>query len=218
MSHPSGNTQVEKDKMLRGQPFLHYLDGVLLQDRRQCKAAVERYNKAAETTSGISGHERSKYFTQILKPHKRPDYKLRDSPHSGPAGTIEDHTIVESPFRCDYGYNIHIGKDCVIESGAYFQDAADIYIGSRVIMGPNVKLYCITASIDPSARKGSQGNVIAGAIRIEDDVFVGADVTVLPYVTIGRGAVIGAGSVVTKVSGYVVAGLKPIANNGSAGR
>lgn len=200
MGYSGRNQQVEKDKMLRGQPFLHYLDQTLLLDRQSCKAAVERYNKAAEMTSGISLPERSKLFTQILKPHKRADAKSREQhAHSGPLGSVGDHTIVETPFKCDYGYNIHIGKDCILESGSYLQDAADIFIGSRVVIGHNVKLYTITASIDSNARKGSQGNVIAGAIKIDDDCFLGADVVVLPFVTVNRGAVVGAGSVVTKV-------------------
>lgn len=200
MGYSGRNQQIEKDKMLRGQPFLHYLDQALLLDRQSCKAAVERYNKAAEMTSGISLPERSKLFTQILKPHKRADAKSREQQHhSGPIGSVGDHTIVETPFKCEYGYNIHIGKDSIIESGCYLQDAADIYIGQRVMIGHNVKLYCLTASIDSSARKGSQGNLIAGAIKIDDDCFLGADVVVLPFVTIHKHAVVGAGSVVTKV-------------------
>lgn len=199
MEYGRGNRQVEKDKMLRGEPFKYYLDHLLLEDRQACKAIVERYNKAAEMTSGISVAERGKLFTQILKPSKRPDANKRETPHIGPVGSIGDHTIVETPFKCEYGYNIHIGKDCIIESGSYFQDAADIGIGSRVTIGHNVKLYTITANVDPNAPKGSQSTVVAGAIAIQDDSFLGADVIVLPFVTVGKGAVVGAGSLVTKV-------------------
>ena len=189
--------------MLRGQPFLHYLDSVLQTDRQNCRAAVERYNKAAEMTSGISVSERAKLFTQILQPSKRPEAVTRER-HIGPTGSVDVHTVIEPPFKCEYGYNVHIAKECIVEAGCYMQDAADISIGDRVIVGHSVKFYCITASLDPNNRQGSQGHFTAGAIKIEDHVFIGADVVVLPYVTIGKGAVVGAGSVVTKVSTHDV--------------
>ncbi len=192
LGYSNTNPYVEKDKMLRGQPFLHYLDSVLRQDRQSCQAALERFNRTADAS----------LFMPVLKPHQRPDTKSREYPHTVPAegGSIGDHCIVESPFKCEYGYNIHMGQDCVVESGCYFQDAADIYIGHKVIIGHNVKLYCITVSLEPALRKGSQGNVVAGAIKIDNDCFIGADVVIMPYVTIGKGAVVGAGSVVTRVS------------------
>ena len=196
----TSNQANEKDKMLRGQPFLHWRDPDLIGDRRECRAALERYNQATETRTGISDDERARFFRQILDPTRRPGAKVRDpNLYQGPRGGIEDSTIVESPFTCDYGYNIHLGKESVLQPGCYMQDACDISVGNRVIIGPNVKFYCITASLDSNMRKGSQGPVVAGAIRVEDDVFIGGDVIILPFVTIGKGAVVGAGSVVTKV-------------------
>jgi len=190
---------VEKEKMFRGQPFLHYLDPVLLQDRQACKAAVERYNKAAETTSGTTASERGVMFEEILKPSKRRDVNLQESSPWGPVGTIGDHSIVESPFRCEYGYNLRIGEDCIIESGGYLQDAAPILVGNGVRIGHNVKLYSLTSTMDPRERKGSRGNLIAGAVKIADDCIIESDVSVLPFVTIGRGAVVRAGAIVTEV-------------------
>jgi len=80
------------------------------------------------------------------------------------------------------------------------QDACEIRVGDRTIIGPNVKFYGVTTSVDATVRKGSRGTVQGGAIHIGEDCFIGGDVVILPYRKIGKGAVVGAGSVVTKVS------------------
>lgn len=116
----------------------------------------------------------------------------------GPTGTCGSRTIVESPFTCEYGYNVNLGNDVVIQANCVMQDACTISIGDRTIVGPNVKFYCMTASVDSGLRKGSQGMFLAGAIKVEEDCFIGADVIIMPFRTIGKGAVVGAGSVVTK--------------------
>jgi acetyltransferase-like isoleucine patch superfamily enzyme len=195
----ASHLQTEKDKMLRGQLYLHWRDSQLIRDRQECTIALELYNNSAKPAANIDDEQRARFFSQILNPAKRPTAKTSDT---APKGSIGDHTIVESPFNCDYGYNILLGDDVVIQAGCYMQDACNISIGNRVIVGPSVKFYCITAALDCKSRKGSQGHVSAGAIKIEDDVFIGGDVIILPHVTVGKGAVIGAGSVVTRVSLY----------------
>lgn len=183
--------------MLRGQTYLHYVDDILLKERASCHQVLVKYNKAADKPD-FTPAEKAKLFEQILQPHLRPKGE-EQCRLDGPVGSIRDHTIVEAPFKCDYGYNLHFGKDTVVQSGCYLQDAGGIWLGDRVIVGPDTKIMTMTAMNDCSSRKGSQGSFRAGAIRIEDDVFIGANVTVLPYVVIGKGAVVGAGSVVTRV-------------------
>ncbi|KAF2770132.1 trimeric LpxA-like protein [Teratosphaeria nubilosa] len=188
--------------MLLGKPFRHFVDSELLEDRQQCKSALERYNDAAKTSSHISAEERGRFFRAIVDPTARQQYlqfrKVSDEGYNGPKGYIGQRTIVESPFNCEYGYNLHIGNDVIVQSGCYVQDACDVRIGDRTMIGPNVKFYGITASVDPTVRKGSHGPVNAGAIRIGDDCFIGGDVLIMPFRKIGNGAVVGAGSVVTK--------------------
>ena len=190
----------EKEKMLLGRPFLHFINPELLIDRQQCKGALERYNDAARSTSHVSPEERGRFFRAIVDPTARPEYGRREEPYAGPRGHIGRQSIVESPFLCDYGYNLHVGDDVVIQSGCYMQDACEIRVGDRTIIGPNVKFYGMSASVDATARKGCRGNVQGGAIHIGEDCFIGGDVVILPYRKIGKGAVVGAGSVVTKVS------------------
>jgi acetyltransferase-like isoleucine patch superfamily enzyme len=189
---------IEKDKMLRGQPYMHYTDSTLIHERNRCLVALNQYNNAFDPNQGISPPQRADFFTRILNPGRRPNnhggYRIY-----GPKGDIGDRTLVESPFKCDFGYNVHLGHDCVISSDCYLQDGGGIFIGDRVIVGTRTQILTMTASLDARERGGSQGRVRAGVIRIEDDVFIGAGCIILPYVTIKRGAVVGAGSVVTRV-------------------
>ena len=191
--------------MLRGQSYAHFLDNTLLVDRTKCHNALVRYNKSADKALEYSGADRARLFSQILDPQLRPGTD-KDNRNIGPwpTGSVKDHTLVESPFRCDFGYHLHLGKDSVIQPGCYFQDAGGIWVGDRVIIGPGCQLLTMTAANDCTKRRGSQGLFKAGAIRIENDVFIGGNVSILPYVTIGKGSVVGAGSVVTKVCSHVV--------------
>ena len=184
---------------MRGQPFDHYTDRILINDRYRCREALHRFNKRLEEYPWTSMEERAQLFAPIIKPRKR-DGQTPENRHYGPEGRVGVRFIVDVPFRCEYGYNIHIGDDTVVESGCYLQDSADISIGNRCIVSHNVKFYCLTASLDPNQRGGSRGSFLAGAIKVEDNVFIGGDSIILPFVTIGKGAVIGAGSVVTRVS------------------
>ena len=92
-------------------------------------------------------------------------------------------------------------RTSLIESGCFMQDPATIFIGDGTVVGPDVKFLCLTTSVDASLRdQGCQGYFNAGAIRVEEGCYIGANVTILPFRTIGRGATVGAGSVVTRVS------------------
>ena len=164
----------EKVKMLQGQSYQHFLDSILIGDRASCHNALVRYNKSADKPSEFSQADRARLFTQILEPHLRPQAeKMR---HEGPVGSIKEHTLVEAPFKCDFGYHIHLGKDIVVQPGCYFQDAGGIFVGDRVIVGPSTQLLTMTAANDCNQRRGSQGHFKAGAIRIEDDVYIGSNV------------------------------------------
>ena len=74
----------------------------------------------------------------------------------------------------------------------------NIQIGNDVIIGPNVVLRAsnhIYNDISKSIRYQSHDG---GKINIEDDVWIGSNVIILPNINIGKGSIIGAGSVVTK--------------------
>ena len=98
------------------------------------------------------------------------------------------------PFYADCGKNIHIGSRVFINSGCKFQDQGGIYIGDGALIGHNATLATLNHGMLPEER----GDLIPRPIRIGKNVWIGSDCTILPGVTIGDNAVIGAGSVVTK--------------------
>ncbi len=98
------------------------------------------------------------------------------------------------PFSTDCGKNIHLGKNVFINAGCRFQDQGGIYIGDDALIGHNAVLATLNHDPDPAKR----GNLIPSPIRIGKKAWLGANVTVLPGVTIGDGAIIAAGAVVSK--------------------
>lgn len=98
------------------------------------------------------------------------------------------------PFYTDCGKNIFIGKNVFINSGCRFQDQGGIKIGDGVLIGHNVVLATINHDIDPSKRSDMK----LAPIVIGNNVWIGANATILPGVTIGDGAIIAAAAVVTK--------------------
>lgn len=98
------------------------------------------------------------------------------------------------PFTTDCGLNTHVGENVFINAGCRFQDQGGIYLGDRVLIGHNAVIATLNHDMDPAKR----ANLIPAPVRIGDDAWLGANVTVLPGVTIGEGAVVAAGAVVTK--------------------
>ena len=111
---------------------------------------------------------------------------------------------VEPPLRADYGTQLVFAPGAFINSGATFIDTCAIRIGPRVLLGPNVSFYAGRHPVDPAVRRGLQGPEDGAEIEVEADVWVGGGAIVLAGVTLGRGCVVGAGSVVTKVSALVL--------------
>ncbi len=109
---------------------------------------------------------------------------------------IGDNFVILSPFYCDYGFNIEIGKDVFINLNCYFMDCGKIKIGNNVFIGPSCGFYTAIHPINFNER--NKGLEMAKGITIKDNVWIGANVTILPGVTIGSNCVIGAGSVVSK--------------------
>ena len=103
--------------------------------------------------------------------------------------------FIEPDFFCDYGRNIFLGADFFANHHCVMLDAAEIRIGDRVLLGPAVHLYTTTHPLD--ARQRAAGVQMIAPITLGDDCWIGGNTVVMPGVTIGARAVIGAGSVVT---------------------
>jgi len=110
-------------------------------------------------------------------------------------GSIGENVYIEPNFTCEFGKNIFIGNDVYINVGAVLLDCSRITVGNHVLIGPNVGMYSGNHSLDPEER--AQGALIGGRITIEDKVWIAGDVKIMAGVTIGEGAVIGCGSIVT---------------------
>lgn len=108
-----------------------------------------------------------------------------------------EHCHLEPPFYANWGgRHLHLKDNVYANFGLTCVDDADIYLGNNVMFGPHVVLTTANHTIDPELRK--KGYQYARDIVIEDNVWIGANVTVLPGVRIGENSVIGAGSVVTR--------------------
>lgn len=100
------------------------------------------------------------------------------------------------PFTCDYGCNVKVGDNTVINHSGVFLDTNEINIGKHALIGPKSGLYGAIHPFDVEAR--NEGIEKAKTINIDDGAWLGGKVTVVPGVSIGKHSVIGAGSVVTK--------------------
>jgi maltose O-acetyltransferase len=161
-----------KEQMLSGEAYCAD-DPELLDDRRACRLLTERLN----TTSVTEAAAREEILHTLF-------------------GGFGDDSEVLSPFQCDYGYQITIGARSFINFGAIILDSAPVRIGDDVQIGPSVQLITPTHPLDPTARRTRFESALP--IRVGDGAWLATGVIVLPGVTIGADAVVGAGSVVTK--------------------
>lgn len=110
------------------------------------------------------------------------------------------------PFYSDCGKNITVGKSVFINAGCCFQDQGGITIGDESLIGHQVVLATLNHEYAVSKRAG----MTPAPIHIGKRVWIGAHATVLPGVTIGDGAIVAAGAVVTKdVPAYTIVGGVP---------
>ena len=109
-----------------------------------------------------------------------------------------------APFYCEYGVNIHVGRNCFINYNSVFLDVAPITLGDNVLVGPNVTLATPNHPFVAEERaytdypNGCHELEYAQPITIGDNCWLCAGVTVCGGVTIGAGSIIAAGAVVTR--------------------
>lgn len=99
------------------------------------------------------------------------------------------------------GKDVYIGEELIIVDE--LEDSGQVVIGDRVAIAPRVTL--VVSSRPNFSRIKSLVNERKGPIAIKNDAWLGTGVIILPNVCIGEGAVVAAGSVVTKdVPSYTV--------------
>lgn len=156
-------------------------DEELVRERAACKELCERYNQ----TQYADSEKREELIRKIVK-------------------SAGKHFLIEQPFLCDYGYNIELGENFYSNHNLVILDGAPVRFGDNVFIGPNCGFYTAGHPIDVKQR--NEGLEYAHPILVGNNVWIGGNVVVLPGVTIGDNAIIGAGSVVTKdLPGNVIA-------------
>lgn len=111
-------------------------------------------------------------------------------------GKLGKDPYVEPNLFCGFGYNIEAGDRFFANNDCVFVDPGKIVFGDDVKIGPQCGFYTALHPLDPALRM--TGAESAKPIRVGNNVWFGGGVKVLPGVTIGDHAVIGAGSIVTK--------------------
>ncbi|KAK8221953.1 hypothetical protein M8818_000120 [Zalaria obscura] len=162
--------------------------------RLRCAKACGAYNALG---LDATEEERTNAWNNIVNPAQ--------SLTATPTDTIDpSHLIpapmIKIPIIIDYGTRVTIDPTTFINRNCQIADTPHhpFTIGARCLIGPNVSIYAVTHPLDYRARAGRHGPSLAGPVTIEDDVWIGGGVSIMPGVTIHRGSVVGAGSVVTK--------------------
>lgn len=158
--------------MLRGELYRFADDPDLIAANARAQRLVERLN----ATTHSEPEERRRVLDELL-------------------GQIGAGTVVQPPFRCDYGDRISIGAGTFLNYGCVILDPAEVAIGDNCQVASGVQLLTATHPLDPDLRRDDWE--LAQPISVGDNVWLGAGTIVNPGVTIGDDTVVGAGSVVT---------------------
>ena len=162
----------QKQRMLAGDLY-HADDPELVTDAACAAAWMARYNAA--TTAGTA-HRHSLLVEGL--------------------GAVGAGVVARSPFHCDYGYNIHLEDGVFLNFGCVILDVVTVRIGAGTQIGPGVQILTADHPRDRAAR--AQMLEFGRPVTIGKNVWVGGGALILPGVTIGDDAIIGAGSVVTR--------------------
>ena len=162
----------DKEKMLAGEPYLAFCDE-LVRDRDRAKEVLYEYNHLRPSAT----EQRTGLLKQFL-------------------GSTRQQLLIEQPFYCDYGYNIHVGENFYANMGCTILDEAKVTFGDNVLLAPNVSIY--TAGHPVNVARRVAGWEYAYPVTVGNNVWIGGNVVILPGVSIGDNSIIGGGSVVTK--------------------
>ncbi|MDO5572270.1 MAG: sugar O-acetyltransferase [Bacteroidales bacterium] len=163
----------EKEKCHKGSLYDSNNDSELIAERLSCKKKCYEYNNLPPTEI----EHREDIIINLL-------------------GRVGEKFLIEQPFYCDYGYNIEIGENFYSNVNCVILDEAKVKFGDNVFIAPNCGFYTAGHPFDIEQR--NSGLEYARPITIGNNVWIGAQVCILPGVTIGNNCVIGAGSIVNK--------------------
>lgn len=79
-------------------------------------------------------------------------------------GSTGQNVYLEPTFRCDYGYNIHVGENFYANFECVFLDVCEIRIGNNCLMGPGVHIYTATHPLNALDAYPEQNTVVRLAL------------------------------------------------------
>lgn len=174
----------EKERMLNGELY-DASDPRLVAERERARELTRRYNRTAQDEPD----RRRRLLEELF-------------------GTIEDDAVVEPPFRCDYGFNVHAGEGFYANFGCVVLDVRRVEFGRNCLLGPGVHVYAATHPL--SAEERAEGLEYGEPVAVGDDVWIGGRAVLNPGVTVGDGSVVASGAVVSEdVPAGVVVGGNP---------
>lgn len=164
--------KTEKQKMLAGEPY--FAGGEeLTADRLRARNLTYTYNNT------------------------RPDEQaLREEILSQLFGKTGKSIFIEPTFKCDYGYNIHVGENFYANFDCVMLDVCKIEIGDNCLIAPGVHIYTATHPLDSVQRTAAIE--LGKPVTIGNNVWIGGRAIINPGVTIGDNVVIASGAVVIK--------------------
>lgn len=173
----------ERENMVSGELY-DPADPELVALRRAARMATEAYNR----TSTDDYQERVAMLKRLF-------------------GSTGDSVFVEPSFRCDYGFNIHVGDNFCANFDCVILDCAEVRIGRNCLIAPQVGIYTAYHPLEAALRVS--GKELAAPISIGDDCWIGGHATINPGVTLGNRVVVASGAVVTRCFGddVVLAGV-----------
>ncbi|WP_394172990.1 maltose acetyltransferase domain-containing protein [Guptibacillus hwajinpoensis] len=177
--------RTEKEKMINGDLY-EPVDEELMKDRLHARKLTRLFNQTIETDI----EKRTNLLKELL-------------------GGAKDNVYIEPNFKCDYGYNIHVGENFFANFDCIMLDICPIRFGDNCMLAPGVHIYSATHPLHPDER--NSGKEYGEPVTIGDNVWIGGGAIINPGVTIGDNVVVvGAGAVVTKnVQSNVVIGGNP---------
>ena len=163
--------KTEKEKMISGEKY-NAANPRLVLERARANIICTKYNKR-------SFNEISMY-SRLLR-------KLINT---------KGRFWIKPLLYCDYGYNITIGENVMLNYGCVILDVCPVSIGDHTLIGPNTHIYTACHSLNTQERLDDVE--FGKAVTIGKNVWIGGNCCILPGVSIGDNTVIGAGSIVTK--------------------
>ena len=111
-------------------------------------------------------------------------------------GSVGTKVNIRPPFFIDYGFNLTLGDGVFMNFNCVILDVCPVTIGALTQIGPGVQILAADHPRDPAQRRAlleSGRPVVVGA-----NVWIGAGAMIMPGVTVGDDAIVGAGSIVTR--------------------